>query len=79
MNRLYYIIMYRKDSQASEYIEAKNLMEALRDFNLLHDCTGYESLIIRRIYRQIQLRHTMEQKAYETRKRINLLKTKQYE
>lgn len=72
--RLYYIAMYKAKEQAGEYIESDNLLNALKNFNLLHNCEGYESLIIRRIYRQMQLSKTIEQIARQNTQKINLIK-----
>lgn len=75
MNRLYFISMSAKGRGYDEYIEAKNLYEALKIFSVLHVCEGYDGLIIRRIYRQIEMRHTIEQFARKNTQKYNQLKT----
>lgn len=73
-NKLYFISLSNKGHDYSEYVEAKNLYRALEIFARLHVCEGYDMLVIRRIYRQISMRHTIEQLARENTRKYNQLK-----
>lgn len=60
--KLYYINVYERHRQVNDYIEAENLMEALKQFHQLHQIDqNYNDLHIKRIYRQMQMTHTIEQ------------------
>lgn len=78
--KLYYITCYDRSRSLNDYIEADNLIEALRKFHKLHQVSAeYNSLSIKRIYRQMQIRHTIEQIARRNTYIIKQMKQQPYE
>lgn len=78
--KLYYITCYDRSRSLNDYIEAENLIEALRKFQKLHQVSAeYNSLSIKRIYRQMQMRHTIEQIARRNTYIIKQMKQQPYE
>lgn len=78
--KLYYITCYDRSRSLNDYIEAENLMEALRKFHKLHQVSAeYNSLSIKRIHRQMQMRHTIEKIARHNSYIINQMKKQPYE
>lgn len=70
--KLYYIYISETKRSVSDYIEAENLMEALKRFHILHHVdNNYNDLHIKRIYRQMQMHHTIEQIARRNNYLIN--------
>ena len=78
--KLYFISVYEKSRNICDYIEGENLMDALKKFHLLHNVdNNYNDMHIKRIYRNMQMRHSIEQIARRNGYIINQLKQKEYE